>query len=420
MGGKAALIVVIGFMILLGIVARELTVVSTRAQGNMSTYAASTQSHNLAITGANAGLARLYQDTSWRGAQTQSLTGSLNGSFTYSVATGANGRPFLRSISLVNGPYETLRDTVEVQFGANQNQSFTLFAWMTNFEGNVFWVTGDTVWGRVHSNGQMHMTGTPTFMEKLTTSKGIDPKLGAGVNNAVFKKGYETGVAEIAFPTDLSILSNAATSGGRMYTGNVTVRLEGGTSADGDGYAVVYNNAGSKIDSFMLGSASFNGALGSTGRVDVSGTVDGRLSLFSTTDVYITDNIKYENRTSGSNDILGLVSETNVTIADNTANQNDVFIDASIFARSGSFSAENYNKGKLRGTVNILGSIVQQTRGAVGTFSGSTIKTGFLKRYRYDDRLSDPNFRPPYFPGFITSTYAISSWWESVHIPKFN
>jgi hypothetical protein len=311
-----------------------------------------------------------------------------------------------------------LSDTVEVQFGANSKQSFSLFAWMTNFEGNVFWITGDTVWGRVHSNNQMHMNGTPTFMEKLTTSKGIDPKWGGGTNNAVFKKGFETGVAPITFPTDLSELANAATSGGRMYSGDVTVTLGGGTSANGDGYAAVYQG-GVKIDSFLLNSSTFNGALGATGRLTVSGIVDGRLSLFSSTEVYVVDDVTYENRAVGSDDVLGLVSETNVTVADNKANETDVYIDASIFARSGSFSAENYSKGKARGTLNILGSVVQDSRGAVGTFSGSTLKTGYLKRYRYDDRLADPTFRPPFFPGFYMQTYAISSWWESVHIPKF-
>jgi hypothetical protein len=421
MGGKAALIIVIGFMILLGIVARELTVVSTRAQGNMSTYAASTQSHNLAITGANAGLARLYQDTSWRGTQTQNLTGSLNGSFTYTVATGANGRPFLRSISLVKGPYETLSDSVEVQFGATSVQSFSLFAWMTNLENGVYWISKDTVWGRVHSNNTMYMNGTPTFMEKLTTAKGLSPKWGGtSTNQAVFKKGFETGVAPISFPTDLSQLTNAATSGGRMYTGNITLKLNGGTSGDGDGYAVVYNGSGAKIDSFALNSATFNGALGATGKVSVSGVVDGKLSIFSKTDVYITDNIAYENRTTASNDLLGLVAENNVIIADNTANKTDVSIDGSIFTRNGSFTAENYSSGSPKGTLSLLGSIVQDTRGAVGTFSGSTLKTGYSKRYRYDARLSDPAFRPPWYPGFYVATYSISSWWESVHIPKFN
>jgi hypothetical protein len=420
MAGKAALILVMGFMVLLGYVAWDLTSIATRAQGNMSTYAAETESHNLAITGANVGLAKLYQDTSWRGSRTQDLSGSANGSFTYTVSNAPNGRPFLRSVSFVRGPYETLRDTVEVEFGSQSLQTFTLFAWMTNFEGNVFWITGDTVWGRVHSNSLLHVNGQPVFMEKVTTSKGFDPKPGVGQNKAVFKNGYETGVAEINFPVDLSGVTSAASSGGRYYTGDVTVVLNGGTAADNDGYAVVYNSSGTKIDSFQLNSATFNGALGATGRLSVSGVVDGKLSLFSTDEIYVTDDISYENRTTSSNDVLGLISENDVIIADSPGNKNNAVIDGSIFCRSGSLKAENYNSGTPKGTFNVFGSIVQDTRGAIGTFSGSTLKTGYSKRYRYDDRLADPNFRPPYYPGFYTTTHTISCWWESVHVPKFN
>ena len=419
MAGKAALVLVIGFMILLGYVSRDLSVIAGRAQGNMSTYAAATESHNLAITGANAGLARLYQDTSWRGSRTQELSGVADRSFTYTVSTGANGRPFLRSVSLVRGPFETLGDTVEVEFGAQTLQTFTLFAWMTNFEGNIFWITGDTVWGRVHSNSLMHVNGQPVFMEKVTTAKSFDPKPGVGQNKAIFKNGYETGVAPIKFPDDLSQISAAAASGGRLYAGDVTVELKGGTAASGDGYVEVYSGA-TKIDSFEINSATFNGALGATGRVSVSGVVDGKISIFSTTNVYVLDDITYENKTTASDDVLGLISEADVTIADSPGNKTNVNIDGSIFCRSGSLKAENYNSGSPRGVFNMFGSIVQDTRGAVGTFSGSTLKTGYYKRYRYDERLSEPSFRPPWYPGFYTTTFAISCWWESVHIPKFN
>jgi hypothetical protein len=115
-----------------------------------------------------------------------------------------------------------------------------------------------------------------------------------------------------------------------------------------------------------------------------------------------------------------LVAEESVVVADNTANASDCCIDASIFARSGSFGAEDYNKGGTRGRLYVNGSIVQDTRGTVGTFSGSKIKTGYLKSYTYDQRLSDPAFRPPFYPGFFTQTYNISSWWESVHVPRFD
>jgi hypothetical protein len=420
MGGKAALIVVIGFGILLGYVSNNMSVIATRAQGNMSIYTAATESHNLAITGANVGLCRLYQDTSWRGTETQTPTASLNGSFTYTINTGSNGRPLLRSISTFRGPSEILHDTVEVAFGANQLQSFSLFAWMTNFEGNVFWITGDTVRGRVHSNGQMHMNGTPTFMEKLTTSKGIDPKPGVGTNKAVFKKGFETGVADVKFPTDLSLIASAATTGGRFYTGNVEVKLKAGSTSDGDGYALVYDSGGSLIDSVGMNDASFDGVIGASGAVSVSGTLDGKLSIYSPQQIYVVGSTLYADRTTTSNDILGLVCENDIAIKDNAKNSSDCSLDGCIFSRAGSFGAENYNSGNPRGRLHILGSVVQDTRGAVGTFNGNAIKTGYLKDYRFDSRLADPSFRPPAFPGFYTQTYAIGSWWESVHIPKFN
>jgi hypothetical protein len=365
------------------------------------------------------GLARLYQDTTWRGTETQSLSGSFNGSFTYTVFNGADGRPILRSVSYIRGPHEILQDTIRVAFGSISDQSFTLFAWMTNIEGGINFITGDTIWGRIHSNDKITINGSPTFVGKVTTVKGFSQPVGTGNNQAIFKNGYETGVAALTFPTDLSKIAAAAGSGGRMYAGNVAVKLEGGTSADDDGYALVYSGS-TLVDSVNLNdAASFNGVLGSSGQVSVSGTLDGRLSIFSTNQIYITDNILYENRSSTSDDLLGLVSENNITIADNAANASDVYIDGSVFARNGSFGAENYNSGSPRGHVYLNGSIVQNKRGAVGTFAGSAIKTGYLKAYRYDDRLADPAFRPPFYPGFVSVAYPISSWWESVHIPKF-
>jgi cytoskeletal protein CcmA (bactofilin family) len=340
----------------------------------------------------------------------------------YTIANHASGRPYLRSVSACNHPDGVLRDTVEIFFNNNSYNSFTLFAWMTNFEGNVFWFTGDTIWGRVHSNGQLHMSGTPTFMDKVTTSKGINPKWGTNGNNAVFKQGYETGVAEIPFPTDLAPLFTAATSGGRSYTGNIEVSLNGGTAANNDGYVVV-TKAGAVIDSFALSGGGFNGALVSTGRVSVKGVVDGKLTIGSSTEVYVTDNIHYENRTvATTDDVLGLVSNVDVIIADNAANSTGCEVDGSVFARSGKFTAENYNTGSPRGQLKLLGSIVQNSRGAVGTFQNgqNTLKTGFSKHYRYDERLADPTFRPPFYPGFYTKAYTIASWWESVQVPKFN
>jgi hypothetical protein len=73
----------------------------------------------------------------------------------------------------------------------------------------------------------------------------------------------------------------------------------------------------------------------------------------------------------------------------------------------------------VSGELRVLGSIVQDTRGAIGQFSGSTITSGFSKRYRYDDRLGDQSFRPPFYPGYYVATYAITNWWESYRVMEF-
>ena len=60
------------------------------------------------------------------------------------------------------------------------------------------------------------------------------------------------------------------------------------------------------------------------------------------------------------------------------------------------------------GTLKVLGGIIQNARGPVGTFNSSTgeMITGYSKNYTYDPRLaSNP---PPYYP--TTGQYERLSW----------
>jgi hypothetical protein len=422
MGGKAAVILVIGFGILLGKIAFNMNDLETKAVDNVSYYLNNTTAHNLALAGANAALSMVYQDSSIRGIVTdppQFTAGPFAGGKYTARMDSIN--PTLLRLRTVSS-YQNLKDTVDITFKPILDQSFSIFAWMTNFEGNIFWITQDTVWGRVHSNGILHVNGSPVFWQKVTTVKQFDPKPGVGVNKAIFKNGYETGVAPINFPTNLSQLVNASTSGGRRYASEVWITLSNGTSANNDGKVYVRNTkTGPIVDSVSLSDPTFNGAIVGNQRVHVQGTLDGKLSIGSLQDIYVEDNIYYENNPLNgySDDLLGLVAESNVVVADNSANNSDCEIDAAIFARSGSFMAENYSTRPVSGQLRLIGSIVQNTRGAVGTFSGSHIVSGFSKRYRYDTRYSDPNVRPPFFPGFFTQTLQISGWWESFRLPRF-
>jgi Tfp pilus assembly protein PilX len=70
----------------------------------------------------------------------------------------------------------------------------------------------------------------------------------------------------------------------------------------------------------------------------------------------------------------------------------DITIEAAILSLNHSFIADNHDCGEL-GTLSVTGAIAQRYRGPVGT-SGSG-RTGFVKNYRYDDRLKYRS--PPFF-----------------------
>jgi hypothetical protein len=445
MGGKAALIFILGFSFLMGYTLMNLNTASTRAISNMTQYNVMNNSHNLALAGANVGLAKFYRDTTWGSSGVQSVTqtiasGGLMGSFTASArVVGAN--KLLRSISAVSNDGKTYRDTVDIMLSTKDTNAFSLYAWLTNTENGVFWITGDSVWGRVHSNDNLTVSGSPVFLKKVTTAKGFIPPLGKsaviGGNTYTNKAKFvdppqpEMGVARVDFPTDLTSLASAAASAnGKKYTGDIWVTLDGKTSAPGDGKAYIRSTkTGPIIDSISLANPSFNGVIQGTGVVNVQGKLDGKLTIASYStpgatgnNLVIQGDITYERNpaTTTSTDLLGLVANNNVIVADNVPAGGNREIQGSIFARAGSFTAENYLTRPINNELRVYGSIVQNIRGPVGSFSGtSTLQHGFYKRYKYDDRLDNSSVRPPFYPGFIRKTYAVLNWWESYHVMQW-
>jgi hypothetical protein len=165
---------------------------------------------------------------------------------------------------------------------------------------------------------------------------------------------------------------------------------------------------------------SFKGVIYVEGRVAISGVLRGRITLAATNDIVIADDITYATNPASQtcNDILGLFSPNRIIIADNTLNPpvkptsssayltyddtKDEFLHSVVLALN-IFTVQNYDTGSNsaekcestswgRGCLYLTGGIIQNTRGAVGTVSG----TGYLKRYSYDQCASeDP---PPYYP----------------------
>ncbi len=168
------------------------------------------------------------------------------------------------------------------------------------------------------------------------------------------------------------------------------------------------------------------GVIHVNGTVGLSGLLVGRVTLSTTGTVVALDDVRYGTNPATTGrcvDVLGILAGTNVVVADNMLNNQvdsragdvtqpnkrilddtkDLTLHAVIMALNTSFRVQNFNSGPNtgnpcngsnvgRGCLMLLGGLIQQARGPVGTMSG----TGFGKQYTYD-RCA--NLRPPpYFP----------------------
>ncbi len=422
MVGKASLIYVIGFAALLAYMNYNLSHQATVASDASVMYYDYENAHSLALAGAHMALAKYLQDSTWS-TPISHASSELPGSYYVS----RSGRRIRSVATYSTSTGETLLDTIDVFLGErfNTENSFSIFAWMTNNEKGVFWITGDTVNGKMHSNSTINITGSPVFMGRVTTTASFSPPPGKNSNHGVFLDGWATKAERIDFPSDLSDL--ILNSGPYLYGTEIWVEVDAGTPSSGDGYAVVRTSpTGTMADTVLVNAPGFNGVIAGRQNVHVKGKLDGKLTVTSQRDIYIDDDVFYEMdpRVSASDDMLGLVAENNVIVSDNPNNWNNCTVQASIFCRRGSFLAQNHTSttsgtnGGKRGTIFLLGSVVQNTRGPVGRHVNGVLLTGYSKSYTYDARLASNSTRPPHYPGFYSWSMPITGWWEGY--PKYD
>lgn len=159
-----------------------------------------------------------------------------------------------------------------------------------------------------------------------------------------------------------------------------------------------------------------------TGKVELSGVVNSRVTVAATDNIIIADDLKYAIAPGSTQclaaNMLGLLTPGSIYMADNEMNTpqrwwtssgyhtysstSDEYIQGVLLTLN-SFEVEDYDTGPTsqepcgttatgRGCLYLTGGIIQDTRGAVGTTGG----TGYIKRYAYDQcAFQTP---PPYFP----------------------
>jgi hypothetical protein len=276
----------------------------------------------------------------------------------------------------------------------------------------------DTVWGPFHTQGDLLASLKPSFYGKATFKGKISYQTSEKVDAPYFHGGYEKGV-DVPMPTNgVSALKAPSKDGGIYFDGKLpgesTLYLE----FQGDYLLYKYKSSGPYIDTLYLPTAAPNGVIFmDNGNIRMKGTVKGAYtvgcygSTSLTGSVYLDDDIVYQNNpviNPHSTDMLGIVAQNQVLITENTANNNDININASIYVQNNGFGAEDYAGRPVSGKINLIGGIIQNTRKAVGTFSGTTITSGFSKQYKYDERFRV--VAPPFYPG--TGGYEILAWYE--------
>jgi hypothetical protein len=404
MVGKATLFVVAGFSLIFLIVEYNMGNVSTRAVSNFTDYYLENYTHELAVSGANLAANEMFLNQNWTAGYSNLdyKGGKLN--VKVDILDAFTDTRKITSIA----EYQTIKQTVEVTLIPSKFSKYAYYS--TSEGGNIIWISKDTVWGPFHTQDWIRVSGSPVFYGKVTTLKGVQKN--SYSDKPKFLGGYESGI-NVPIPTNSTIsMNNAATTGGYKFTGKDTVYL----TFVSDSIKVRYAYKGT-ITTFAANSISPNGVIfAENATVRIQGKVKGKFTVAVSGpagkgDIYIDDDITYNTNpltNPNSTDILGLVAQSDVIITQNAANNNNVNIHASIFCETGSFTAQNYNTRPVSGAINLLGGIIQYTRGPVGTFSGSTINSGFSKSYKYDDRLLLTS--PPAFPG--TGGYEIVSWYE--------
>ncbi len=414
MGGKGALLLVLGFSLIFMVAGRNYNNMATSTVESFADYYYNSKAHAYAAAGINLIANRLYLNNSLPDGTfnfTMHDTQTDFGNITVVLSTIDVFRRIRQIVSTAS--YQGHEYTIKVLF---QPSSFAKYAYFSDSEGaNIWWTTRDTVWGPFHTNGQLRVADEPVFYGKVT----IDGSLVKYSNNAhpKFYGGFETGVHQDIPENGVSMVANAASGGGKVITNKSLVYLE----FRGDSIRYRYN-ANNPWTYVLASQFAPNGVIYiDNSEVHISGVVKGQYTIAvsgtgsNRGKIYLDNDIVYYSDprvNPNSSDMLGIVAERDVVITDNQPNRSDIVIQAAIYAQRGSFTAQNYNTRPPSGFINLYGGITQYTRGPVGIFHQSQgqiyIVNGFSKRYRYDNRFMLAS--PPAFPG--TGNMEIVSWFE--------
>ena len=414
MGGKGAILLVLGFSLLFMVAGQNFGNLSTRSVVNLTYYYIQSNAHNIALSAANMAASNIFFDKNWTAGY--SNIPFSNGKMDVTVNSSGTQKTLIAV-----GTYEGVSDTIKVILDPSYFSKFgNFYATMTAMPA-----TGDTFNGPFHTNGTMYTWGTPVFWGKVTSKNSLvtmgappDPK---------FYGGYESGV-DIPLEFDTTGMRFEAASSGRVFSDTaglgrrIDVRLDFKASGNVE-YRSMINNDGiwsAPVDTPLVDLASNGIIFVEKGNIEVKGILNGKATIVASKkglagagNIYQTDDIKYASdprSNSSSQDILGMVAEDNIRIVNNanTIGQ-DVITQASMFAKNGNIGPDDglVNQPSLR-SWRILGGLIAKTTRVTANYNATGPTNGLKFVHDYDDRFM--TMVPPSFPH--TRFYEIVSWYE--------
>ncbi len=310
----------------------------------------------------------------------------------------------IRSVGTVQGKSRTI--TVE---GA-RNKTWAKYALWSDNNRSIYFKSGERFDGPVHSNTKLWFSGNPEFLAEVTSAVS---DYGGSTNQCIFRRGFIRPV-----PTDTMASVDFAALKAKSaltVTGTTTIVFQG-TNA-------LVSNAGRGWTARPVGVSTtpviYVATAGAQyGRVSVRGALDGRVTVAADQDIEIVNNLTYTSdplTNAASDDALGLISGRDIVVKTSFPDNGSIYAHmiatglATGGSTDGSFGVESYSTRHPSGFLKVCGGIVQSYRGAVGTFSGSTLTSGFDKRYTYDSRFAiDP---PPEYP-MLSDELTWTTWRE--------
>lgn len=290
------------------------------------------------------------------------------------------------------------RETILSLFSVEKPKPLTDYFMIFDEKGEPWFDTGDTIDGDIHTNSIFRIRGNPFFNDsaKLTYS-GDEP-------------GYENPALVRTTPLSRRPVFDSAIDFSHMADSirrvpHIVVpfyKVAQLTFLPNGKYELRYRDVTNPLlmSPPEIISIRPDTGLYFEGDVEVKGTLNGRITIGSSADITITDDLIYagSNPTNGdptySKSLLALIAEKNVFVNQDQSPMEfgkGIIINANIVAMDKSFEVVNFRKWrKSMGTMFFWGSMAQSERGAVGSYrKKGNIVRGYRKSWHMDPRFKN-------------------------------